>query len=448
MLKSDLVIEHGIVYTMDPDRTVIDDGAIVIAGNRIIDIGKTEEIKQKYSAKKCIDASDQVILPGFINSHNHQYSNIGKHNPAFEGGLYEFCNRLYQSLEDMGEEEYYYASMNGAINLIKSGCTTNIDSVEMNAEQCAPGFLQAYDELGMRGIYSRTISDVNWVAIGLPGAEVTYLEDADEAAQSTMELINAWSEHDRLSVWPGLSYPPSSSDKLVENVSDICKKTSTGLAIHMSETSFDEDYWKQEKGGSHFQYYHRNFDILDNHIVAAHCCWVDEEDIHIMKETDVHVAHCAWSNMHGAGSAPISRFLEEGINVGLGTDDIWDVITNMNFTLLAHNIAEESCRVLDAYEVLEMATINGARALGLEKEIGSLVIGKKADIILFDMNQTNVVPFRNSIHCLIVEFGTSNNIHTVIIDGKVILENRAVLTVDESRIIRDYKASVARLIGY
>ena len=445
---ADLIIENGIIYCMDKEERVISNGAVVIEGSKIVDIGNTSAIKKKYEADRHIDATDKVVLPGFINAHNHQYSNIGKHTPAFEGGLYEFCNRLYQSLENMGEEEYYFASMNGAINLIKSGCTCNIDSVEMNGQQCAPGFLRAYEDIGMRGIYSRTISDVNWVAVGLPGAEVTYLEDPDDASQSTMELINSWKDHDTLAVWPGLSYPPSATKELVNNVSEICKKTGTGLAVHMQETKFDVDYWMKETGGSHFQDYYRNFDILENHILAAHCCWVDEEDIRIMKETDVQVAHCAWGNMHGNGRAPVPRFLKEGINVGLGTDDIWDVLVNINITLLAHNIAEGGCRVLDAYKVLEMATIDGARALGLENEIGSLEVGKKADIVLFDLNQPNVVPHKNKIHHLVVEFGTNRNIHTVIVNGKIVVEDGEVKTVDESAIVRDYQTCVANLIGY
>jgi len=446
---ADIVLRHGYLITMDPVRTIIPDATVVIEGNRIVDLGDADETRMKqYSGSQILDAKNMAIFPGLICTHTHLYQVLLR-SLGDDYGLEDWLNKMMFPLtKDLKPTEAYFAAQLGCAELIKSGCTCVVDNHQnwRTHDDC----LRAMLDTGIRGVEARGIYDMDrW---GFLHRDL--IEDTEKAIERNEDLIRRWHRkaNDRLHVWIGLQWAPACSDELVERACDLSRKYEVGISMHLHESKHEVDTWRKETGYTPIQYYNtkvRRF--LDSHLLAVHCVWLDDRDVRTLAAQGVKVSHNPVSNMYvAAGIAPVPDLMRAGVTVSLGADGAasnnnQDMFEVMKTTALLHKVAARDPLAITAERVLEMATIYGAKALGLEDQIGSIEQGKKADVILVDLKAANVAPL-NRVASQLVYCGKSSNVHTVIVDGNIVMQNRMLRSVDEIEAIENAQKASDQLV--
>lgn len=438
---ADLIIRNGFVITMDDKRRVIPDGGVAIESNRIVDVDSTNRLIKKHNADKVVDADHKVILPGLVNTHTHLFQTLMK-SLADDMTLFEWWPKVIGPLSiHLQRNHCYYAALSGCSELIRSGCTCTMDNHYAHptkglADEC----IKAFTDIGIRGIE----------AVGTIDAQRSYypiaqelLMNTEQAISENVRLIEKWNKtaNGRIHVWFGTESPYDCSDELLEKAHDLSKKHNVGVSCHLHECDEEVNNWKKETGLTPIQYYDKKIRFLDSNLLAVHCVAVDDHDIEILSSRNVKVSHNPVSNMYLAnGVSPVPRLLQSGITVGLGVDGAasnnnQDMFELMKMTVLLHKVVRRDPLAITAEKVLRMATIDGAKTLGLEKEIGSIEPGKKADIILVNLQESNMVAL-NNIPSQIVYCGKASNVDTVIIDGSIVMENKILKTIDENMVLR------------
>lgn len=443
----DIQIENALVMTMNKEREVIENGCVVIKDQNIIDVGKTEAIKKKYRSATNIDMRGNPVLPGFVNTHTHLYQSLLR-SPAFihKANLFDFLEFIYKVIvQKASRQDFYYSAQISCIELIRSGCTCVIDNPGSIGMEMTKGVLHAIDDIGMRGIVGRLLLDRDLLKFGNP-----VLGNIDVALEETVELINQWKENDRIGVWFQPTNEFNCSDELMDKSSSLAKKHGAGVLTHLHEDIEEVRQWQVMTGYRPIQYFpQKGIHLLNTNLIAAHCVWVDDEDIRVLKETGTHVAHNPLSNLYVAGIAPIPKMVSAGINVSLGSDGLFhDFLEVIKMTALIHKIPSKNPGIFSADQVLEMATINGARAMGLENLIGSIEPGKRADLVLYDLQQANTSPSLQPVSYLLVYNGKNNNVDSVIIDGKFVMRDKKIITVEENEVMAKVQESAKRLVYY
>lgn len=420
---------------MDRARRIIKDGAIAINENKIVGVGKTDELIAKYKGEKIIDAEKMVVLPGFINTHTHFYETLLR-GLGDNYQLFDWLHKIvYPITANLRKEDVYYASLLSCLELIRTGCTCTMDNHfhRKTYDDC----LRAMLDIGIRGIEAREHVDMDRWNLLPP----ELVEDSEKQMKDNVRLLKKWhgKGNGRLHVWFGMRWPPFCSNEILETAYDLSREHGVGITMHLHGGEEEVRRWKEETGYSPIQYYNKNVKILGPNLLAVHCAWTDDEDIQVLKESATKVSHCPISNMYfGSGIASIPKMLKRGIPVGLGVDgaannDNQDMLELMKVTALLHRAFALDPSAIDAKKVLEMATIDGAKALNLENEIGSIEPGKKADVVLINLKRANTIPIR--VPSQLVYCAKGSNVDTVIIDGEVVLENGKIKTVNEEEIL-------------
>jgi len=445
-----MLIKNGTFITMDSKRRIIKDGNLLVSGNRIQEIGKSDEIESKYDLEKTIDAKGKVVLPGLVNTHTHLFQTLLKGLGADRTLIDWFRKMTAPAASHLTQKDVQIAALLGCLDAVKSGTTC---IAEYNYINPTPGFsnsiIGALQDFGIRGIYIRSWTDAGQ-DLELPEGIIEKTEDAINDTERVMKEFNG-AGNGMIHVWAGPCAIWQVTTESLLASRELADKYNTGISIHVSETPFFSEYSKRKYEMGDLDYYN-SLGILGPDVLAVHCCWLTERDIRILKGNGVKVSHNPVSNMLlSDGIAPIPRMVESGITVGLGTDgaasnDNQDMMAVLKFAALLHKVgAVQDPTVITAEKILEMATIDGARCLGLESQIGSLEEGKKADIIIIDPKTPNVVP----VHYLpssLVYCATSENVNTVIVDGNVVMENRKILTVNETEILEQAQKAADSLV--
>jgi 5-methylthioadenosine/S-adenosylhomocysteine deaminase len=445
MKSVDVMVDHATVMTMNPKREIINDGFIVIKGNEIIDIGPHEENQDSYKAEIIIDAKGNPILPGFVNTHHHFFSTYFRGSPYMhgEGTLDDFLRNIYSmGLTNASQEECYLAVLLGCIEMVRSGITCAIDNNGWISLEPVIAALDAFQDLGFRGTASRLITDRDLMGTGLPISE-----DPRRAEEETIGLIEKWKEDELQRVWFHPTYHPHCSDELFARLARAAQEHDAGLAIHFHEEQINVSDWVEKTGLSPIQYYQKKgVDILNERTIAAHCVWVDDKDIEILRKTGTGVSHNAVCNLYSAGIAPVPKMLAAGVTVGLGTDDAFgDMFELMKTTAMIHKLPSKDPGAISADKILEMATIDGAKVMGLDDIVGSIEIGKRADLVILDLKHANTTPVTNPLSYLIVYCGKPHNVDTVLINGVPVLIEGNVMTVDEAEVIEKTQKAMDRI---
>ena len=447
-----ILIRNGIVVTMDENRRIIKDGAIFIDDSKIVAVGKTEDIEREYKADITIDAKGYVVLPGFVNTHDHLFQMLFK-SLGDDKALFEWWSGVVAPLSCyLDEDACYYAALAGCIELIKSGVTCTVDNhYVFTKPDLAAETLKAFDEIGIRGIQGRGLIDVDYFNLAPPGFPI---ERTDQAIKNTVDLVKRFhgKSNGRLMVWFGPAAPFMCSDELLNEIRDKAEELNTRITMHFHETLDEVRGWKEMKGTTPIKYfYEKGVRIFCDKLLAVHCVHLDEEEMKIFKKHGVKVSHNTISNLYlASGICPIPKMLKEGITVGLGVDGAasnnnQDMMELIKTTAILHKGSTMNPLSITADKVLEMATIDGARCIGLESEIGSIKPGKRADIILFDLKEINMRPL-NRIISQIVYCGKAENVKTVIIDGKIVMQDRKILTVNEEEIKERTQKAIDRIL--
>ena len=436
-MDADILIRNGTVLTMDGHRRIIPDGAVAISEGKIVAIGETKSLARDYTAERTIEAKNKVIMPGLINTHTHLYQ-ILMRSIADDTNLFDWWSKgvAPASLRLRGEHTYY-AALTGCLELLKSGCTCTVD----NMEPCFPAdglpdeVLRAFIDIGIRGVEAMGATDTERTWWPVPNE---FRKDTELAIEANLRLIRRWNgkANGRVHAWFGTSCPMACSDEAMQRAHDLSIELGVGIVCHLHETKLEVESWRKDTGLTPIQYYDKKIRFLDSNLLAVHCVWMDEDDIRILARRHVTVSHNPVSNMYlASGTAPVPSLLKHGIVVSIGVDGAasnnnQDMFELMKTTALIHKAVSLDPLAITADKVLEMATIEGAKSIFMNKEIGSLEVGKKADIILVNLRETNMVPLNNLVSQL-VYCGKSSNVETVIVDGRLVMENRIVNTVDE-----------------
>ena len=384
---------------------------------------------------KVIDAKGKILMPGFVNTHTHLSMTILR-GIADDMALDTWLNDHIWPMEAHLNRDYCYAgALLGALEMIKSGTTAFSDMYFY-----MDGVAQAVDEAGIRGVLSYGMIDFG---------------DAEKREGEFKENISLIKDFNntadgRITTMFGPHSCYTASVDLLERVRKEADKYNVGIHIHMNETMKEiNDVGEAHDNKRPFELLD-SIDFLGNDVVAAHCVWLDENEINLIKNNGVSVAHNPCSNMKlASGAAPVGELLDKGICVSLGTDGAssnnnLDMFDEMKFASLLAKVSTLNPSVLNANEVVNMATVNGAKALNL-KDVGTIEVGKKADLILVDTNAANMTPQSNLLASNIVYSANGSNVDTTICNGKILMENKKVLTLDETDVLAKAKIAIAEM---
>jgi 5-methylthioadenosine/S-adenosylhomocysteine deaminase len=432
----DLLITGGTVVTMDADHRVIEDGVVAVRGDTITAVGERAAIDLGESGATTIDASGSLVLPGLINGHAHAAMSLFR-GFADDHSLDDWLQKYIFPAEaqNVTEEFVTWGTRLSALEMLRGGITTFADMYYFE-----DAVARATKEAGMRGILGETIVDFRAPDHRTP----------DEALAYTETYIQAWKNDSLITpaVAPHSIY--TLSEKNLQAAAALARRYRAPILMHIAEAPFETALSRAKHGLSPVAYLER-IGVLGNDLVGAHCIWVDAADIAALARHGVGCVHNPSSNMKlASGVMPVPELLAAGHAVGLATDgaasnNSQDLFEEMDIAAKLQKIARMDPRALPAKQALEMATIGGARALHMEKQIGSLEEGKKADLILVDTNGPHAIPMYN-VYSQLVYAMKGADVKTVVIAGKIVMENRQMRTLDEEKIIaktREYRKKVA-----
>ena len=435
--RVDLVVSGGTIVTMDGQRRVIEDGAIAVNHQTIVMVGPRAEIEAKYVARQEIDARGKLVLPGLINGHTHVPMTLLrglKDDVSLDVWLQKYI--FPAEAKNVNESFVRWGTRLGAAEMIRSGTTTFADMYYF--EDAVADETKA---AGMRGVLGETFIDFPAPDNKSEAQMLAYTENFLKRWKGD-PLIHA-------AVAPHSIY--TCSKKTLNDAATLARKYNAPILIHVAETKKELVESREKNGATPVQYLDR-IGLLGPDVLAAHCVWVDETDRKILAERQVGCVHNPSSNMMlASGVAPVVEERAAGMRVGLGTDgpagsnNDLNMMEEMDLAAKLQKVAKMDPQALGAKDALEMATIEGARALHMEKEIGSLEPGKKADVVVLSLDVPNAVPMYD-VYSQTVYALKASEVKTVVIDGRTVLADGKVLTVDEARVVekaREYKKEIA-----
>ena len=432
----DLLILGGTVVTMDASRRVLEDGAIAIAAGRIVAVGPRAEVERDYQSQTTIDARGQLITPGLINGHTHIPMVLFR-GLADDLDLQDWLTKYIFPAEakNVSEEFVRVGTRLGLAEMIRGGTTTYCDMYYFE-----DAIADETNKAGVRGVLGETVIDFP-VADNKTNAEaMAYVE----------KFVKRWQGNDLIVPAIAPHAPYTVSEEHLKAARAFSDRTGAPIVTHVSETQKEVEDSLKTKNASPVQYLER-IGFLNDKVIAAHMVWPQGDDLEILKRRGVGVVHNPQSNMKlASGVAPVPKMLSEGLLVGLGTDgaasnndlNIWE---EMDTVAKLHKVFSGDPKIISAQQAFELATIRGAQALHLEKEIGSLEAGKRADLLLIERDSLNQTPMYN-LYSDLVYATKANDVQTVVINGKIVMRDRKLLTLDEATIKKDASVFRERII--
>lgn len=403
---------------------------IAIEGSQILQIGS---IKPEWQPDKIIDCTNKLAIPGLVNTHTHAAMTLFR-SYADDMQLMDWLQtKIWPAEANLTADDVYWGTQLAIAEMIKSGTTTFADMYFF-----MPEVAKAVEDTGIRAVLSR----------GMAGVAPT----AQQALQESEEFYQQFnhSAEGRITVMLGPHAPYTCPPDYLNKVVSLAQKQGSEIHIHLSETIGEVEECKAKYGKSPIALMDE-LGVLDCGVLAAHCVHVSEADITIMKNKNVRVAHNPGSNMKlASGIAPVSEMLKAGLCVGLGTDGAasnnnLDMLEEIRLAALLHKVNSNDPLAIPAKTAVALATEHGAKAVGLGNVVGQLAEGFKADIALFDMNKLHWYP-RHDRLSLLTYSAAASDVDTVIINGKIVLENKQLKTIDEERLIEEVNRRGLRLV--
>jgi 5-methylthioadenosine/S-adenosylhomocysteine deaminase len=434
--KADLIVAGGTVITMNPQKRVIEDGAVAVRGGSIVAVGTHAEIESQFETARAIDARGALVLPGLINGHAHAAMSLFR-GIADDLALNDWLQKYIFPAEarNVTEDFVTWGTRLGVLEMLRGGITTYADMYYFE-----DAVARATKDAGMRGVLGETIIDFPAPDNKTPAQTFQY----------TQEYLNHWKGDPLVTpaVAPHSIY--TCSEKTLEDSAALARRNGVPILIHIAEAPFELEQSRQKHGATPVAYLQR-IGLLGPDVVGAHCVWVNAADIATLTHFDVGCINNPSSNMKTAsGVMPVIEMLAAGEPIGLATDGAasnnnQDLFEEMDLAAKLQKVSRMDPRALPAEQVVEMATIGGARALHLDKQIGSLERGKKADLILVDTTAAHATPMYN-VYSELVYALKASDVKTVIIAGKIVMEERRMLTLNEPEILakaEEYKKKIS-----
>lgn len=437
---SSILIKNAEIITMNPNEEIIK-GNIYIVDDRIIEIGKD----LSHTADKIIDATDRTVIPGFVQTHIHLCQTLFR-GQADDLELMDWLKQKIWPLEASHDEEsIYYSAMLGIGELLQSGTTTVVDMESVYHTEYA---FQALEESGIRAIAGKVMMDKgNEVPVRLR-------ENTKASLQESVDLLEKWHGYDNGRIQYAFCprFVVSCTEELLTNVRDLSVKYKVCVHTHASENA-NEILLVEKEHGMRNVVYLDHIGLANERLILAHCVWLNEQEKRIIKERGVKVSHCPGSNLKlASGVAEVPSLLDHQAHVSLGADGApcnnnLDMFNEMRLAAIIQKPAHGPTS-MNARTVFRMATIGGAKAVGMENEIGSIEPGKKADLAILNLNDFHVYPsYDIDPISRIVYSATRADVESTIVNGKLLMENRQLHTIDKAIILKESNVAIKRLMN-
>jgi 5-methylthioadenosine/S-adenosylhomocysteine deaminase len=417
--KMNILIKNATLLSMGDKEEPVENVEVAIEKDKIKYIG---EVPEDFYAEKVIDARESLVMPGLIDGHTHIAMSLFR-NYADDLPLMEWLKtRIWPLEEKLTAQDVYWGSMLGVAELIRSGVTCFSDMYFFMEETA-----KAVEEAGIRAVLAR----------GLVGGD----NDDGRRFEETRKLYKSWHNGagGRIKVMVGPHAPYTCSPGYLRKVVELARELNVGIHIHIAESADEVEESLKNYGKSPVRHIY-DLGLFDIPTVAAHCVHLSDEDIEILAENKVSVVNNPTSNLKlASGFAPVEKMIKKGINVALGTDgpssnNNLNMFEEMNLAAIINKSVNHDATSIPAITAIKMATVNGAKALGLEKEIASIEVGKKADLIIIDTQKPHFYPRHNIISALAYS-AQASDVKTVIVDGKIVMEDYEIKTIDTERIM-------------
>jgi 5-methylthioadenosine/S-adenosylhomocysteine deaminase len=422
--RVDVIVSGGTVVTMDASRRVIEDGAVAVEGGRIVAVGKRSDITRRYAAGEVIDARGRAVIPGLINGHTHVPMTLFR-GIADDLDLNEWLTKYIFPAEakNVNEDFVRAGAQLGLAEMIRGGTTTYCDMYYFE-----DAIAEETERAGVRGLLGETVIDFPVPDNKTWPAAMTYTE----------HFVARWKGNRLITAAIAPHAPYTVSEAHLREVRAFADRTGAAIVTHVAETRKEVDDISRDHGARPVEYLAR-IGFLGPREVFAHTVHLTEGEINLLKQNGVGSVHNPQSNMKlASGVAPVPQMLRAGVAVGLGTDgaasnndlDMWE---EMDTAAKLHKLTTNDPKTLTAEEALALATIGGARALHMDSDIGSLETGKRADLVVVDLDALNQTP-RYNIYSHLVYATKAADVRTVVIEGRVVMRDRRLLTLNETLI--------------
>lgn len=439
---ADLIIMNALVLTMNSEQATFTDGVIIVQDSNVVAVGD-EALLDDYHSAIVIDAGGDIVMPGMINLHNHlsmvAFRGLGEN--GVQNRLFQFFFPLEKAL--LSRDLIRVAARHAAIESALSGVTTVTDMYYHEDEVA-----RSVAEVGIRGVLGETVIGFPVVDAPEPFGGLAYAE----------QFIQEWKDHDLITPAIAPHAPYTVSPHWLRKSMDMADREDVPVLMHIAEMRNEAELIERDIGdfphGKSVVEYLDDVGFLNDRLVAAHATWVDDDDIEILRRHGVGIGHNPKANSRAAsGASPAWRMHAAGLDIGLGTDgpmssNQMDVFNVMGYAAaVARNAGEPDRRRLTPYELVYMATMGGARALDKQDEIGSLEVGKKADLLIIDIHAANMQPLYDP-YAAIAFAAYPENVRTTIVNGEIVVLDRVLQTVDMAAHRREWYDIVETVAGF
>ncbi len=442
----DLLFTHGLIVTQDDRRRIIADGALAVHDGKIVAVGPSQVVSPRFQAGQTIDLQGKVVFPGLINTHTHLFQ-VGTKGLGEDMAVQDWVKVVTAPTAiHIRPEEMYTFCLTGCLEQIHCGVTTVLDmSYRAHSFALHQQNIQAMLDSGLRGRYTSIISDF--------GEDYGVLPELIMPIEWFMEeygrLHSQYPPQDRMAVWMAIGAPWTVTDRGLEKALDYAVHTDTRMVMHINENEVDNAL-SQQRHGMNIVPYLAQVGFLRPELLAVHCVVTDEQDIALFAQHDVKISYNPVSNMYlGSGIPPIVKMSQAGLTIGLGVDgagsnNSQDMIESMKVAALLQKVSAGDASVVNAQQVLDWATRDAARTIGLENEIGSLEVGKRADLFVLAPNSAKVVPILDPVATLIYSAG-EENVEMTVVEGRILMQDRQIQHLDEPAILAECQATALAL---
>lgn len=432
-----MILDNCTVITMDTERRVIADAAIAYDGAVITAVGKSDEVRAAHPGAAVRDLRSALVVPGFVDSHVHIPQALLR-GAADEVPLWRWmADRIFPLEAQFSPEDARAAARLAVLEMLKAGTTAFMETLILGRHGFG-ALAEAIAETGIRAVLPRAVADEGGY---LDEAELPLgiTEPAEDAIEDALRIAATWKGSDRIRVWFGPRSTGGCSPQLLQRLSKLAGEHSMGLCHHFAMNEREVAYIRDRHGCSPAEYAER-VGLVGPNVVLLHCVSLDAADIERIAGTGTSIVHCAAGNCKvGSGLAPVTDFVAAGINVALGTDanaanNASDLIRDLRWVAYLQKMTRRDATVMPRETVLEMATLGGARALGMDELIGSIEVGKRADLTVLRTDGVHWTPMLDPVSNLVYSAGGAD-VDTVIVDGEVLMEGRQMTTLDEEHIL-------------
>ncbi len=436
----DLLICGAKVITVDHQRRVFDDGAIAIEGKKIIEVGKTTDLNEKYSARRVLDAKNLIAMPGLINCHMHLPQVMMRGINDNVEVMDKLKNYIWPIQGNYDDEDAYISTQLGLLEMVKSA-TTAFLGTGLHPRYGIDAIAQAIIDSGIRGVISKYVMDQTGYALDKSALHPGLWENGEESLRTACDLIEKWhgKGEGRLQVWFSPRSVGGVSEELFHRVSELANHYGVGITAHWAEVQNNVDYTLQRFGLLPAEYAQK-VGMTGKNVTLVHGIYFEDHEIDLLATTKTKICHCPVCNAKLAmGTAKVTTMLRKGVNVCLGNDGMpvnntADMFREMRTALILQRNEYRDPLYPTAAQAVEMATINGAKAILADEIVGSIEAGKHADMILIDTLKPHLTPMHDAVSA-VAWAANGGDVDTVIIDGRIVMEKRKVLTINEDDIL-------------